>query len=123
MVRRRTQASVRSLRKLGYGAVSNHESPHPWRRGPKAAPQGEGNPCPCMLLGHLTHVSIIIRARHLGEDGLVDGCTDVGFKLGDVLPDLFIGQSALKRVLQLLHFSLVVAYIRSPVVVPSELAH
>jgi hypothetical protein len=27
MVRRRTQASVRSLRKLGYGAVSNHESP------------------------------------------------------------------------------------------------
>src|SRR6185369_9267286 len=40
MVRRRTQASLRSLRKLGCGAVSNHEAGfHPSRRGQVVAPQ------------------------------------------------------------------------------------
>src|SRR6266550_1705709 len=45
----------------------------------------------------------IIRARHLCEGGLVNGGADIPFKLGDVLRDLFIGQPALKRLLQLLH--------------------
>src|SRR5882757_5631675 len=38
----------------------------------------------------------VIRARHLREGCLVDGRTDLGFNLGDVLRDLFIGQPALK---------------------------
>src|SRR4030088_359986 len=39
---------------------------------------------------------LVIRARHLCEGGLIDSRADVGFKLGDVLRDLFIGQPALK---------------------------
>src|SRR3984893_11359533 len=45
----------------------------------------------------------VIRARHLCEGRLVDGGADVAFELGDILPDLFIGQSALEGFLQFLH--------------------
>ena len=51
----------------------------------------------------LTFFSVIVRARHLREGGLVDGGADVGLDLGDVLRDLLVGQSALKRLLQFLH--------------------
>src|ERR1700737_4547655 len=38
----------------------------------------------------------VIGARYLREGGLIDCRADVGFNPGDVLRDLFIGQSALK---------------------------
>src|SRR6266702_777208 len=47
--------------------------------------------------------SVIVGAGDLREDGLINGCADVGFQLGDVLRDQFIGQSALKGLFQLLH--------------------
>src|SRR3981189_3067717 len=49
MVRRCTQASVRSLRKLGYGAVSNHEvtyGPASFETRPSAAPQDKDEVLP-----------------------------------------------------------------------------
>src|ERR1035437_5695210 len=44
----------------------------------------------------------VIRARHLREGGLIDRDADLRFKLRDVLRDLFVGQSAVKGLLQFL---------------------
>src|SRR5271155_1889314 len=53
MVRRRTQASVRSLRRLGCNAVSNHGPVlHPSRRGRVAAPQDEDGECACAFVNY-----------------------------------------------------------------------
>src|SRR3954470_12080782 len=46
--------------------------------------------------------SVTGSAGHLREGGLVDAGADVVFDLGDVLGDLFVGQRALQRFLQLL---------------------
>ena len=46
---------------------------------------------------------VVVRARHLCEGRLIDRGADLGFDLGDILRDLFVGQAALQRVLQLLH--------------------
>src|SRR5665213_4286054 len=45
---------------------------------------------------------LVIRAGHLREGGLVDRGADIGFKLGDVLRELFFGQRVHQRLLQLL---------------------
>src|SRR5205085_5907009 len=46
--------------------------------------------------------SVIRSARRLREGGLIDAGADLGFDLGDVLRNLFVGQRTLQRIAQLL---------------------